>query len=66
MSGLVSCLDKATQDTTATKEEIESYKAKRDTYTKLKEKLDESRKTLKAAADAKDAKALIEKIELAH
>ena len=66
VSGLVSCLDKATQDTTATKEEIDSYKAKRDTYTKLKEKLDESRKTLKAAADAKDAKALIEKIDLAH
>ncbi len=63
---LVSCLEKASQDTTAVKEEVEAYKAKRETYSKLKEKIQHERNALKAAEAPKDAKALIEKIALSN
>lgn len=61
---LVSCLDKASQDTTATKEQSDAYKSKREAYAKLKDKLDQDRRALKAAEDPKEAKALIEKFDL--
>lgn len=64
LDGLLRCLDKAAQDTTATKEEVEASKAKRVTYAKLKDKIQHDRDALKAAESAKDAKALIEKIDL--
>jgi hypothetical protein len=64
VDGLLSCLDKAAQDATATKEEVEASKAKRATYAKLKGKIQHDRDALKAAESAKDAKALIEKIDL--
>ncbi len=66
VNGLLGCLDKAVQDTTADKEDIDSYKAKRETYAKLKDKIEEDRKALKAAADAKDAKAVIEKFNYSN
>ncbi len=64
VNGLVSCLEKAAQDTTATKEEVEAYKAKREAYAKLKDKVQKNRDALKAKEAAKEAKALIEKIDL--
>lgn len=63
---LVSCLEKASQDTTVAKEEVEAYKAKREPYAKLKEKVQQERSRLKATEAPKDAKALIEKIELSN
>lgn len=64
MDGLLTCLDKAAQDATATKEQADAWKAKRERYAKLKEKIDQDRKALKASEDAKGAKALIEKFDL--
>jgi len=64
VDSLLSCLDKAAQDTTATKEQVEAYKAKRESYAKLKGKIQQDRNALKAAEAPKDAKALIEKFDL--
>ncbi len=63
LNEMVGCLEKAGADSTATKEQAEAYKAKRDAYTKFKDKVEEYRKTLKAAEDSKTAKALIEKFD---
>ena len=63
IAGLVSCLDKAAQDSAASKEQAEAYKAKRDSYAKLKDKIEQSRSAVKSA-EQKDAKALIEKADL--
>jgi hypothetical protein len=59
---LVACLEKASADSAATKDQVEAYKAKLASYTKLKDKLEENRKVLKAADDAKTAKAVVEKL----
>ncbi len=64
LDGLLNCLDKAAQDTTATKDDVEAYKAKRETYGKLREKIQHERTALKATEDPKDAKALIAKFDL--
>ncbi len=64
IGGFVDCLDKAAQDSTATKEQVETYKAKHQTYTKLKSKVEEEKNALKSTEDAKNAKALIEKFDL--
>jgi len=61
---LLSCLDKAAQDTTATKEQVEAYKAKHETNAKLKGKIQQDGNKLKAAEAPKEAKALIEKFDL--
>ena len=64
VDGLIKCLDKAAQDPAATKEQVDAYKAKQASYTRLKGKVEEQRNALKAAEDAKAGKALIEKIDL--
>jgi len=61
VDGLVSCLERASKDATAAKEQLDAYKAKLDTYSKLKEKLTQNQDALKAAEAPKDAKALVEK-----
>ncbi len=66
VDGVLACLDKAAQDTTATKEDLDAYKAKREAYAKRKERIEHDRKALKDAADAKDAKALIEKFDVSN
>lgn len=66
VNGVVSCLEKAAQDTTATKEQVETYRVKRESYTKLKNKIEEDRKALKAAEAPKEAKAVIEKFDLSN
>lgn len=58
------CLEKAGQDATATKEQVEAYKADREKYSKLAEKIAADQKALKSAADPKAAKGLIEKFDL--
>lgn len=65
LDGLVACLEKAPQDPTATKEQNQAYKAKHESYSKLKEKVAQYRDSLKATEVGKEAKALIEKFDLA-
>lgn len=63
-SDAVNCLEKAEKDPTATKEQINAEKAKRDTYAKLRHKIDQDRNALKAAKKPEDARALIAKFQL--
>jgi len=62
VDGLVECLDKATQDPAA-KDQADALKAKRESYGKLKEKLEADRKSLKEARDPKAAKSVLAKLE---
>jgi len=64
LGGLVSCLDNAAQDTTAPKEQAEAAKAQHDAAAKLQEKIQRARVAIKDAHAPKDAKALIEKLDL--
>ena len=64
LGGLVSCLEKAAQDTTAPKEQVEAAKAQHDASAKFQEKIQHERSAIKDAQAAKDAKALIEKLDL--
>ena len=66
MDEVLSCLDKASQDASATKEQVTAYKAQKDSDAKLKEKLTQYKSQLKAIEAPKDAKALIEKFDLAN
>jgi hypothetical protein len=58
------CFDQAVQDSATPKGQVEAYKAKRDAYAKLKDKLSHYRDAVKAAEEEKAAKALIEKFDL--
>jgi hypothetical protein len=66
VDGLIKCLDKAAQDPAATKEQVDAYKSKQASTTRLKGKVEDHRNALKAAEDAKAGKALIEKIDLSN
>jgi len=67
IDGLVGCLDKASQDAATPKDQAVAAKAKRESYAKLKDKIQDARTALKAAADnPKDAKALIEKFDFSN
>lgn len=57
------CLTKAETDATATKDQVAAYKAKHDSLAKVKGKVDESAKGLKAETDSRKAKEIIQKIE---
>jgi hypothetical protein len=61
---LIDCLNKAAQDSTATKEQVAAYKQKRDAYAKFKARLEQDEGTIKSTGDAKNAKSLIEKCNL--
>jgi hypothetical protein len=63
---LVGCLDKATHDAGAGKQQIATCKAKEDTYTKLKSALQQDIAQLKAAKDPKTAKSDIEQFDFTH
>lgn len=65
VDSVLSCLDKAAQDSTATKEQVDAYKAQHETYGKLKERIQQDRNALKSKEAPKDAKALIEKFDFA-
>jgi hypothetical protein len=66
VNGLIGCLDKASQDATATKDQVDAYKAKRESYAKLKAKVEQGRNALKSAENSKDAKALIERFDFSN
>ncbi len=66
VNDLLSCLDKASHDTTATKAQLDAIKAKQAAYTKLKATLQEDNDSLKAAKDDKTAKAEIEQYDFGH
>jgi hypothetical protein len=66
VGGLVTCLEKAAQDSATPKEQADAYKAKRETDVKLKDKIQHDRDTLKVMEASKDAKAFIEKLDLAQ
>ena len=66
MDEVLNCLDKATQDASATKEQSAAYKAQKESDAKLKDKLTQYKSQLKAIEAPKDAKALIEKFDLAN
>ena len=66
LGGLVSCLEKAAQDTKAPKAEAEAAKAQHDASAKLQEKIEHERGAIKDAQESKDAKALIEKLDLTN
>ena len=61
---LVSCLDKAAQDPALPKEEVAAAKAQHDAAVKLQEKVKQQQGAIKDAKQPKDAKALIEKLDL--
>lgn len=62
----LSCLDKAAQDTTATKEEVDAYKAKHQAYAKVKNRIEREREQIKSADEPKSAKAVIENTDLSN
>ncbi|MGA2983913.1 MAG: hypothetical protein ABSG32_08860 [Terriglobia bacterium] len=61
---LVSCLAKAAQDTAAPKADVEAARAQHDAVAKLQEKLQQARNAIKDAQASKDAKSLVEKLDL--
>jgi hypothetical protein len=60
IDSLIDCLNKAANNTTATKEQIAAIKSKLQAYVKLKSAIEQDRDTLKAAKDTKAAKSIIE------
>ena len=62
---LVSCLDKAAQDATATKEAASAAKAQHDATVKLQAKVKQQQGAIKDAKTSNGAKTLIEKLDLA-
>jgi hypothetical protein len=66
MDEVMNCLDKASQDASATKEQTAAYKAQKESDAKLKDKLTQYKSQLKAIEAPKDAKALIEKFDLSN
>ena len=64
VGGAADCFSKAAEDPATPKDQAATDKAKSDSYTKLKEKLGHYRDAVKSTEAGKDAKALIEKIDL--
>ena len=60
------CLDETLKDSSTSKGNAESYRAKRDAYAKLKARLMQYRDSLKSKEEDKAAKALIETFDLAN
>ncbi len=61
----IDCLNKAAGDSATPKDQAAADKAKADTYTKLKGRLEDFKTRVKAAAESKVAKGIIEKAEFA-
>ena len=64
VGGAADCFNKAAENPATPKDQAAADKAKSDSYSKLKDKLSHYRDALKSAEAGKDAKALIEKIDL--
>jgi hypothetical protein len=63
---VTACYDEALKDSSTPKANVDTYRAKRDAYAKLKEKLMHYRDSLKAKGEDKDAKNLIETFDLTN
>lgn len=63
VDGLVSCLEKAQTDPTATKEQVDQFKAQHEAYAKMKDRIQKDRTALKSTEAPKEAKGLIEKFD---
>jgi len=61
---LVSCLDKAAKDSAAPKQDAEAARTQHDAAANLLEKLQKEQGAIKEAHASKDAKALVEKLDL--
>ena len=66
LSGVTACFDTVIQDSATPKQQVETYKAKRDAYSKAKESVSHYRDSLKKVEAEEEAKKLIEKMEFAH
>jgi hypothetical protein len=64
VGALVDCLAKASQDSSASKDQVQSYKTKQELYSKLKGRFEQEKNAVKSTEDAKKSKTLIEKIDL--
>jgi len=64
LGGLVSCLDKAAKDSAAPKQATEAAQAQHDAAAKLLDRLKQEQGAIKEAQAPKDAKALVEKLDL--
>jgi hypothetical protein len=62
---LISCLDKASQDTTLSKEDVAAAKTQHDASVKIEAKLKQQRDAVKEAKSPQDAKTLIANLDLA-
>jgi uncharacterized protein YpuA (DUF1002 family) len=65
LNGATACFDMAIHDSATPKEQVETYKAKRDAYGKAKESVSHHRDSLKKVEEEEGAKKLIEKIGFA-
>jgi len=63
VDSLLTCEEKAEQDTSASKEVTEAAKTKHDTYAKLKDRIQHDHDALKALTVPKDAKQYVEKLD---
>ncbi len=61
---LATCLDKASQDPSASKNDSAAAKTRHDAIVKLQERLKQQEAAIKDQKDSKAAKALVEKIDL--
>ncbi len=66
LDGAIACLDKAAQNPDAPKAQVDAYKEKRESYAKLKDAVTRARDSLKGIEIDREAKAVIEKMELPH
>jgi len=66
LDGAVDCFEKAAADPATPRDQVETCKAKRDRYARLKEKVSHYRDTLKATEGYKEAKALIEQFDFSN
>lgn len=64
LGGLVSCLDKAAQDPSTPKADADAAKAQHDAAAKLQERLQQERDAIKGTQASKDAKSLVEKLDM--
>ena len=64
VGGAADCFNKAAENPATPKDQAAADKAKSDSYLKLRDKLSHYRDALKSAEAGKDAKPLIEKIDL--
>lgn len=63
VDSLLTCEEKAEQDSSTAKEAVDAAKAKHETYAKLKDKIQHDHEKLKGLTAPKDAKQYVEKLD---